>query len=769
MSGLMDFVSGLMAASSAGKLPSTKQANDMAEWLLKSPLIQIEQSAAGSGGKLSEQGEAVARDVREIVQAYQAAAVQKNGDDILQDALFELTRAQTDTPNKDPAMQDGRELVGAAKLMLEVLLGGSGELGGEMASFTRLTTADVAEAIEGQAGAAKDKLRQTEDEVQAGKRDALGRTQDDAHGEADARQTFERRMDTIKNVGGQTIGTGQDVKGRSQDIKDNLVERLDNATFRIAERAQNDPDYRRSVDTIFSIYRKYLDRSIDTAQDVKSRGDTDIEAQIADIVQDPTGRVQESLRKLRTLVERFAGGHSLNNLLIALSACAADIREDRDVRAWWDEYERFVRKSMDEPGYLRSEEREQRRRELYTRWDELKAVDTDAGRKWAKDLERVQRESTAFGEAVKADGDMQRLKDAHVALGKHLLGAAPTAGKALIGQAGWVWADVAEVLIPRLFSILKEIPLPRTEFVDPDTEFVLENMSLQSLQVLPGHVKISHTTNVEIDAPKTGETERDTSTKTRIQFTGLQITLKEVAFWYHDKGKLPVDTVTGLLDVKIPEKGVDMDVTLGLLPTASGSAERRKRGGFHNIESVKASLDDVTVAIRESNHQIMISMFKPVFRTALVKAVRQSLENYMRVALEALDGMAYDVHHRARVFADAGTPLGPAYVSGLVSQLGYMAKQEVGILDGVRATSVGVIKDDPNSKSAFAVGAAPQLIGADKRAPGPAGKKGKWEQGATPSVEGFTEAVARKRDAEKKGEGWRSNAFDLPPYARSAA
>ena len=74
MSGLLDFISGFVAASSAGKMPSTKQSNALADWLLHSPLIQVEQSAAGSGGKLSEHGEAIARDLREIVQAYQAAA-----------------------------------------------------------------------------------------------------------------------------------------------------------------------------------------------------------------------------------------------------------------------------------------------------------------------------------------------------------------------------------------------------------------------------------------------------------------------------------------------------------------------------------------------------------------------------------------------------------------------------------------------------------------------------------------------------------------------
>ncbi|EJD54325.1 hypothetical protein AURDEDRAFT_156106 [Auricularia subglabra TFB-10046 SS5] len=78
---------------------------------------------------------------------------------------------------------------------------------------------------------------------------------------------------------------------------------------------------------------------------------------------------------------------------------------------------------------------------------------------------------------------------------------AATAGKFLTGQASWVWDDLASVLLPRVFAMLKEIPLPRMEYVDSDVEFVLENLNLVSLQLLPGHIKLSHTKDTDIDTP----------------------------------------------------------------------------------------------------------------------------------------------------------------------------------------------------------------------------------------------------------------------------
>ncbi|EJD47853.1 hypothetical protein AURDEDRAFT_151311 [Auricularia subglabra TFB-10046 SS5] len=764
MSNLMDFLSGLMAASSAGKMPSTKQANAMADWLLNSPLIQLE---SGAGGKLSAQGTDIVRDLRALVQAYQAAAAEKNGDDTLQDALFELSQSQTQA-DAGGAKDEAKDFAGAVRLMFSTALSHFAQ-GDEWASLARLTVADVAEVIEGQAGAAKEHLRGTEQDVQDGTRDAMGRSVGEKPTAGDgARAKFEKRMEAVKNVGGQAIGARQDIKDESRRVADNASQRFDDAAYNIAERAQNDPEYRRAVDTCFSLYHKYMERALDRAKGVEEGGVQDFERQMADIMQDP--RVAVAMGKLRVLVERFAGGKSLDNLLAAAGACATDIREDGDVRAWFDEAEVFVRRSIDEPGFLRSEERTKLRENLQERWRELKSSDTDAGRKWAADLQVLEKECEVFSDAVARDGSLQRLKDAHLALGKHI-----ASEMSLTGKVGSMMGDMTEVVLPRLFSMLKEIPLPRTEFIDDGTEVVLENMTFESLNLLPGHVTITNTTSVNIDAPSVGQTQRNVSTRTRIQFTGVQMQLKQVSFFFHDKSLPAVKTVTGLMDVTIPEKGVNMDLTLVLLPTATGTEERRKRHAFHRVEDVKVHLDGVKIGIKESNHQVLLSMLKPVMRARLTKVLSETLEQYTRITMEALDGMAYDVHTRAQVFADAGAPMVPAYISGLFSFFGRPTEGKSALAD-VTTTNVGVVKELEGKNKAFAIGAGPQLVSGEKH--GPVATSSRAAMTATdaknkaalaapaPQIEGFAEALARKRDAEQAVSNWRSSAYDLPVYAQ---
>lgn len=91
----------------------------------------------------------------------------------------------------------------------------SSPLFAELLSFLRLSLANAAENVEEAARSAKENLRSTENEVQAGDRDALGRNKVEQNTEQPAEDPstkFERRMDSVKHAGSKAIGTGQQVK-----------------------------------------------------------------------------------------------------------------------------------------------------------------------------------------------------------------------------------------------------------------------------------------------------------------------------------------------------------------------------------------------------------------------------------------------------------------------------------------------------------------------------------------------------------------------------
>ena len=153
----------------------------------------------------------------------------------------------------------------------------------------------------------------------------------------------------------------------------------------------------------------------------------------------------------------------------------------------------------------------------------------------------------------------------------------------------------------------------------------------------------------------------------------------------------------------------------------------------------------------------------------------------LEFALTFLDRTAYDIHKRAKVFLDTGLSPAAAYAGATVSEIGHLRSLPgPGPLTGWRATGTGVVKDDPRSEKAFAMGAEPQIISGEKRGPagtfsGPLGGErprdtkpvsdanGKVEEVKKEGVRKAQTFKARKEEkeaVERQQEGWRSHAFD---------
>uniref|UniRef100_D8Q4R6 Uncharacterized protein n=1 Tax=Schizophyllum commune (strain H4-8 / FGSC 9210) TaxID=578458 RepID=D8Q4R6_SCHCM len=695
----MDGLSPLAAALDAGKLPSQAQINGSINWLLKSPVIQLEAQSADLEGKLSEYGLRLAKDVRGILEAYQVFGKNKNGDDIVQDALWNLSQGElaggvaaeiAKQPKDTPAANDAQRLSSAIRTLIHIFLGNvhgeGGSLFADLASFLRLFLADRAEDVEERARVTKETLRQTEDEVQEGKRDPLGRTGDVRQDDLDTRAKFERNMNTAKEVGSKTIGVHQSTKAAVQRHGDAATNALVGALENAVKRAQNDPQYHEALSTIFDLTRRWYSKTVDTAK-------SDL---LETFVDDPTGRIPSSIRQIRTFLERLAGGKSLNDLLAAVRRCANDIHNDPELHKFVDDYLSYVQHSLD---------------------------DVEFRRKWVNDLNGVKAELNEIGDRIRADQDVRKLVEAHARLGRDLAEAQTDVTTSSLTQASWIWQDILNVYLPRVFGLLKDIPIPRTEYTSPEVDFVLENLNIESARILPGHAHIKTTAEADITQDVPGQEARTSaSAQTTIQLQGVQLHLREVSFYHEQKehSAIAPNKFTGLVDVTLPPRGVDAEISLSMLPTTD-TAGRERHGGFFKIERVTLNLsDDMDIKPHKTNHSLLVGAFKGTIKKRVRKALEGALRDQLEFALTFLDRTAYDIHKRAKVFLDTGLSPAAAYAGATVSEIGHLRSLPgPGPLTGWRATGTGVVKDDPRSDKAFAMGAEPQIISGDKR--GPAG------------------------------------------------
>ena len=283
----------------------------------------------------------------------------------------------------------------------------------------------------------------------------------------------------------------------------------------------------------------------------------------------------------------------------------------------------------------------------------------------------------------------------------------------------------------------------------------------------------------------------------------MQLKLNDVSFWYHDKtaSSITPNEFTGLLALTLPSKGIDVDLKIRLIPSTIPAHSKDSRVSlehFHVIEKVAVSIsEDVDIQVRESNHSVLMTLFKPIVVMRLKDALEKTLSEELRGVVEWMDGVAWDVARRREVFEDTGLSRGGSLTAALWSELGRLQRE--GMDDGIvgwRATGTGVIVE--GGKTTLAIGAEPQILGGEKRGPLGTGSesleeqsgkavagmdvdvdvdkaaagirevledvegqaKGLVKEGKKQAV-GFRKSVERKRKEEIRTKGWQSASFDL--------
>ncbi|PVG01903.1 hypothetical protein CPB86DRAFT_780775 [Serendipita vermifera] len=800
-------IASIIAALDAGKIPSQKQINEYVAFAQQFIQRANNQASSYTGqapssdvGRLTENGALLLGDVNEILEAYKDLANEKNGDDIIQEVVWNLTQADVQVDanadvggpesatSKQEAKNDSQALAQAIRGLGNVFIGHLGTtsspLISEFLSFLRLSVADVAESVEGTARSTKDNLRSIEQEVQEGQRDSLGREKGEQGAPSDIdpndpKVKFEKRMDTAKYAGSSAIGATQQAKSTATGYKDKSQAKVLDAFDRMIVHASNDPEYQKSLDTIANLLEKWMNKSLDTADQVPNKLD---ESPLDGKVSDPNKHLSTALSQLNTFVERLAGGKSTKDIVDSVRKIGDDIRNHSEARQISSDTIQFTRRSLADSEFVQSQDFDTQKSQISQRWRSVMNADAPESRQLKSDVEKLGGVVEEFQTALGNEQRVQRLRSAFDKFGKDVAKVAAEGTAVAMTDIPWIWKDILNVYLPLALEYIKSIPIPRTEFRDDVIEFVAENISIESLRLLPGHARLSTTINVDVDKPSgPANAETDVSHRTHLKLTGVQMGLKDVSFWYRDPSLKLTPEVSGLMSLGLPPRGVDIDVVFGLLPTLSGRRRRERKQGFHHISEVRVDLSsDTAIDLKKTNHPILITAFKPVVKELLIDRVEKLIAQQIRMVLEMMDGIAWDIHQRAEVFADTGlTGTGPKYVAAALSEWGKLKKQP-GLLSGWTMTSLGLVKDDPRSDTILAVGAGPQIISGDKHGPGSLAPKtsaaqqsaksaaqdakGAAQQGtvtAATKVKSLKQSVDAKVEEEKQSGGWRSAAFDI--------
>ena len=215
--------------------------------------------------------------------------------------------------------------------------------------------------------------------------------------------------------------------------------------------------------------------------------------------------------------------------------------------------------------------------------------------------------------------------------------------------------------------------------------------------------------------------------------------MREVSFYFKQKtSSLGPSEFSGILELTLPPQGIDVDVVVRMIPNSpDGLKERERKKGFWDVQRVEVKVsDELDLTIKQSNHQVLASVLKPVITSRFRDTLQTVLAENIRGALEWTDAVAWDVGNRAEVFQDAGLPRGASLVAGLWSEIGKLSRGDGGLLKGWKATGTGLIKGEGNHRgdATFAMGAEPQILSGGQRGP-----KGTFSESVRERVERETD------------------------------
>ncbi|KDQ18076.1 hypothetical protein BOTBODRAFT_155126 [Botryobasidium botryosum FD-172 SS1] len=744
---------GAIEAFRQGRLPDNKQIDESLRYILdNSPIDE-------SG--LSPDGHKLINDTRDIIETARLLVQQKNGDELIQNFIYRTNDVNvsqhapegTDVPvTAESAKRDGEQAARhlrtlaqivltnseARKLLSDVSLIGRDLFARGAAHAATLARPDPEDLARVDDAAPSDEWKRHDGETLGPEHPAPAPI--DVEG---TQATVQRNVDTATD---EAAGTANEVaqhvdndnpeavkrtlKDRILGVRDRVPEehrqrvnehytkakdslkeefpqeRRDQFIYRLKKvivECQKHNDYQNSIQWFIDTLSTYFGHSRTLAATGQSSA--------ASFTNDPT--LQRAITELRTLLERFANGRSLDGIINAVQQLAEDSRNDEQLRLWFEEMEAYVKRCLLEPGYVLAPACNSQGQKLI-----------DTGRvffeeKYKGHKDRFFDEVQAWFLAWSEDPLNKRFGQDWNRLTKDLL---------FDDQGGLtfkphLWADIRKVIVPQLVDKIGYIPIPRIEYTDNQIDLVVENITLAGRNLFPNIISLEAHNFVQFSPYSTIKDEDNHDFK--FTFAHMQADMRDVAFYFNKKTGLPKMKDSGIVDLLLGGAGLTVYVHLK-------SAGKDPRSVFY-VENVSAKVDSLKFSVRDSSHDLLYKTVKPLIMGLVKKQISKAIQDSVRTGLEYIDEQLVQVRDR----------MNEAKVSDDTTRTQALADLFKRKSD--EATTTASRKSSSRDSTFKLVAKRDSVIL-------PEGHESGW-----------INRQAERADAAQDGEGWHSKAFSIVP------
>ena len=333
------------------------------------------------------------------------------------------------------------------------------------------------------------------------------------------------------------------------------------------------------------------------------------------------------LTQIKTLIERFANSTSSDDLFDSINQIYRDAQKDPELKNWFKAVDVYIRKCLQQQGYIMQDASNDEGNRLY-----------DQGRfllreRYRDHTNRILDEVKFFGKQFdedpqnKAFGDsMQKL---FLDLGNDENGK-PVFKKHLLD-------DVTNVIVPAAFENVRYVPIPRIEYSDPMVDTIVENLVIESDNLMPNSIEIASDNYFKWGRKTVASRNKN---KLMISVSGVQMDLRDVSYYIKKKQGFPSITDKGVMDIFMGGSGFSFKIGVE-------TADKSDNQHFFKVNSVKVDIQHLKLKMKQSNHKLLFNIFKPTLMSVVKPALTKVIEKQIRDSFHQGDAFAYSVHQEA--------------------------------------------------------------------------------------------------------------------------
>ncbi|KAF2706063.1 hypothetical protein K504DRAFT_90171 [Pleomassaria siparia CBS 279.74] len=698
---------GIYSAFANGKVPSNKQIDVALNSALQSKPL------ASPSKQLSTDGQKLVADLKGIIEQAKILLLTKNEGNLLQDFIYQtqqISGGNAQVPgapvDKDTAKQHGnealdglrtlgtlmisngqfRKLLSDATILLRDIAGDAATNAANKVNPSEHQLAQIDHAADDNTwhenpDISKGNLQaQFKNRIPFGKKDvqnAAGDVNQAAHpdGSRDPMDTAnaaqrEQQTGAQQGLNGQAaLGVAKDrlsenipdehkdrareQRGRAQNyLKGKMPEeRREQTIWRLKKMVveiQGHQDYQRAIETLLRLAEQYAGHG----KNLAGQGKESVQGARQD------NALQLAEADLKTLLERFANSTSFDDIIDSINQIYRDADKDPQLKQWFKHLDAFVRKCLQQQGFIMEDASNAEWNNIYDEGRELLR-----GR-YRGHTDRIADEFRFIGTQFDQDAQNKAFANSLTNLFNDL-------GHDAEGNAEFkphLLKDLQDVIIPGIFENVRYIPIPRIEYSDPMIDAVVENLVIEGDNLAPNVMELGSDNYWRWGRKQIQSKNKN---KMMLSVSGVQMDLRDVAYYVKRKQGFPSITDKGVMDVFMGGTGFGFKVEME-------TADKDDKIHYFKINKVTTDIKNLQIKIKKSNHKLLFGLFKPILLKVMRPVIQRVLEKQIKDSVNQLDAMIFDVKSEAdKSVAEAKRNPDPENIQNIYQRYATAANQRI--------------------------------------------------------------------------------------------